>query len=450
MLFSVLRRQPRRGLPSAWPAACAPTARMPTPAQQQQSRVVWWHRGFATGEGRRRRRRLRGIKSDKFWSLHHKKAIQPLATKVTLHFTIHRYAPFWPPAQELQDYLASGHSRWWLNKYGSGGGGGGGGGGSGGSGSGSDALSLTTAGQHQSNDDGRDGVADEHTAARTLTRPAAAAAAALPTTGPAATTAADEEPTPRPKFRWGHPEDLHLAFVTTKRQFGPRAVDRNRARRRVKECARAQLLTPTATAAAAGGVTPLSAQLDPQYWYVVFCSRPCLSASYEELCHSWAQAMEMRWKVPRRRSQRGGDGGGGKGTAGKGKGGEGAPHSARKTWRQIAARKKQKANIIDQRKARGDRNVYRKARRERLYGKESREAVRDRVRGGGQGQGRGRHSTLRPQDVAADRAKEEGDCEHDRPAQDQGRHEGVPQGSTRERERLYGKESGEAGKTELE
>jgi hypothetical protein len=52
------------------------------------------------------------------------------------------------------------------------------------------------------------------------------------------------------------------------------------------------------------------------------------------------------------------------GEAGKGKGGEGAPHSARKTWRQIARKKRATANTIDQRKTKGDMKAYRKSQRE--------------------------------------------------------------------------------------
>ena len=49
--------------------------------------------------------------------------------------------------------------------------------------------------------------------------------------------------------------DLIIGFIASKRQFGKRAVDRNRARRRVKEAARRILLN----------------HLDTSFWYVIVC-----------------------------------------------------------------------------------------------------------------------------------------------------------------------------------
>ena len=66
-------------------------------------------------------------------------------------------------------------------------------------------------------------------------------------------------------------DDLIMAFLTSKRQFGKRAVDRNRARRRVKEAARKICLN----------------QFDSSFWYVVVCKRQVQEATHEELCESF-------------------------------------------------------------------------------------------------------------------------------------------------------------------
>ena len=68
-------------------------------------------------------------------------------------------------------------------------------------------------------------------------------------------------------------DDLVMAFITTKRQFGKRAVDRNRARRRVKAAARKILLN----------------QLDTSFWYTVTCRSTVNDASHKELCEELEQ-----------------------------------------------------------------------------------------------------------------------------------------------------------------
>ena len=79
-----------------------------------------------------------------------------------------------------------------------------------------------------------------------------------------------------------------MGFIVTKRQFGRRAVDRNRARRRVKESARAELLRASTMSS--------DSYMRPGYWYIVVCKRACLSASYEELCHSWRLVRDSKWR----------------------------------------------------------------------------------------------------------------------------------------------------------
>ena len=69
--------------------------------------------------------------------------------------------------------------------------------------------------------------------------------------------------------------DLEMAFLASKRQFGKRAVDRNRARRRVKEAARNIFLN----------------QLDTSWWYVVQIKEAVNEATPEEL---WATLEETR------------------------------------------------------------------------------------------------------------------------------------------------------------
>ena len=70
--------------------------------------------------------------------------------------------------------------------------------------------------------------------------------------------------------------DLIMGFLASKRQFGKRAVDRNRARRRVKEAARRILLN----------------HLDTSFWYVVVCKSNVNDATYEDLCESLEKARE--------------------------------------------------------------------------------------------------------------------------------------------------------------
>ena len=345
LLRSLVRRQQPGSFLTAWVAA-TPTTRADAGSLPVQSRV-WWRRGVATAAGkRRRRRRLRGIKSRQFWKMYHNQQLSKLtdmATKRTPHFTISRFAPLVPPAEEMWRYLNSGHSSWWLKKYGSRGAGGG-----------------------RDNSCGSiDPVLLRNTSRRTeLTSKTHASLPPHTTVTVPDATATSAKSKPRPKLRWGHPDDLHVAFLTTKRQFGRRAVDRNRARRRLKECARALLFTTTADGVAA----PLPAQLDTKYWYVVVCFRLCLSATYEELCGSWMKVTQEPWKVRKKGPRKGaGQGRGGQGGTG---GRKGRPTDSRKTWKQIAGKKKQTENVADQRKAKGNMKLYRKAQRERLYGKE--------------------------------------------------------------------------------
>ena len=80
--------------------------------------------------------------------------------------------------------------------------------------------------------------------------------------------------------------DLIMGFLTSIRQFGSRAVDRNRARRRMTAAARLVFLH----------------QLDTRYWYVVACKTSLNEASYDQLCASLNDAKKYLNNKTGRRS----------------------------------------------------------------------------------------------------------------------------------------------------
>ena len=158
-------------------------------------------------------------------------------------------------------------------------------------------------------------------------------------------------------------DDVHILFWATKRRFGTRAVDRNLARRRVKESLRVTLPSLPEN---------LSSVINPNFFYLVTCKIGCLDAAFADICRSWEPATRKLHKVMQSGPQRAA-----LAKRNRNKKGEGKRASASddktigKSWRRDKGRKLYKANQKMQKKVKGDMKALRKVRRDALYGKET-------------------------------------------------------------------------------